>query len=63
MESIAPPSISHLSFELGSRMYRRSPVSLSRDAAEFTSVVPLFRFPPGCRFAVVWLCIGRQARS
>ena len=55
MESIAPPSISHLSFELGSRMYSRSPVLSSRDAAEFTSVVPLSRFPLDCRFAVAWL--------
>ena len=45
MESIAPPSMSHLSFEFGSFIYKRSPVSFSRDAAEFTSVVPLVRFP------------------
>ena len=45
MESIAPPSISHRIFDLGSRMNRRSPLPFSRDAAEFMSGAPLVRFP------------------
>ena len=45
MERSAPPSMSHLSFVFGSRMYSRSPASVSRDAAAFTSGAPLARFP------------------
>ena len=45
MERIAPPSTSHLIFDFGSRMNNRSPLPLSRDAAEFTSGAPPLRFP------------------
>ena len=45
MDRMAPPSMSHLMFVLGSLMYNRLPVSLSRDAAAFTSGAPLARFP------------------
>ena len=50
IEMRAPPSISHFSLVLGSRIKRRFPVFASRDAAAFTSGVPLARFPPACLF-------------
>ena len=54
MERIAPPSISHLILDLESRINSKSPLPLSRDAAEFMSGAPLFRFPLVRFLAVVF---------